>query len=302
MASWVTCRLCGATDWALVYPARRAGGTDAREIYRCTATWYGPHPDIVRCRQCGLLFANPQEDPARRDSSYEEVQDPQYVEEEAGRVATFAEHLEAIEAVTRPARLLEVGCYTGVFLTLSRERGWQATGIEPSRWAAEVARRRAGVEVWPGTIRDVGPKLPSGLFDVVTLWDVIEHLADPLSDLREIQRLLAPGGMVFLSTFDMDSLAARVMGRRYPFLMDMHLTYFTRRTLEGLLGKAGFRDVRFRRYGKRLSVRYLIDRCSAGRPGLRRIGQAVARGVGLDGLLLRVPRAVGDTLCWARRQ
>lgn len=302
MARWVACHLCGATDWVLVYPARRAGGLGAAEAYRCTAAWYGPHPDIVRCRGCGLLFANPQEDPVRRESSYAEVEDPQYVEEEAGRVATFTDHLDVIEAVVRPGHLLDVGCYTGVFLALCRQRGWRPAGIEPSQWAAEVARRRGGAEVWPGTFRQVAPRLPSAQFDVVTLWDVVEHFADPLADLEEVQRLLTPGGMIFLSTFDMDSAAARLLGRRYPFLMDMHLTYFTRGTLEALLRKAGFQGVQFRGYGKRLSVRYLIDRCAGGRPRLRRIGQALARRIGAENRLIRVPRLVGDILCQARRQ
>ncbi|MBL7183339.1 MAG: class I SAM-dependent methyltransferase [Anaerolineae bacterium] len=79
-------------------------------------------------------------------------------------------------------RLLDVGCHIGVFLGIAQERGWAAWGIEPSRWAAREARGR-GLQVIEGTLDDV--HLAGESFDVITLWDVIEHLTDPLRELRE---------------------------------------------------------------------------------------------------------------------
>ena len=88
-------------------------------------------------------------------------------------------------------RLLDVGAHVGVFVDVARRRGWDAWGLEPSRWAVQEGRKQ-GVNLIQGTLHDA--ELDSESFDVVTMWDVVEHLADPLDDIREAARILKPGG------------------------------------------------------------------------------------------------------------
>jgi SAM-dependent methyltransferase len=150
--------------------------------------------------------------------------------------------LRELEANTLPGRLLDVGCATGDFLVAAQERGWAAQGVELSGHAAGVARRRR-VDVRVGTLRNA--RFPDAAFDVVTMLDVIEHLNDPMAELRETRRVLRPGGIICVETPNWDSIYRRVLGRRWAALQPrLHLLYFDRTTLREALSRAGFQVVR----------------------------------------------------------
>jgi SAM-dependent methyltransferase len=117
------------------------------------------------------------------------------------------------------------------------------------------------LEVKQGTLASGG--WPDESFEVITMWDVIEHFDDPLCELRHAFRLLRPGGVIVIHTIDIGSLTARVMGERWPFLMEMHLIFFSRATLRAMLEKAGFEYVRDHTQGRYLRLGYLAGRVSA---------------------------------------
>jgi len=289
----VNCNFCAADDTVTRYPSTIAQGEDGDwRAFRCTHSGYGRHYAIVQCRQCGLVYANPR--PSAHDivETYQSVEDPLYLEERDGRVLTFERHLRALRRLTGPPDgrlLLDVGCYTGVFVEIAGERGWDAWGLEPSRWAAEQAQAR-GLHVVQGTLD--AASLPDAHFDVVTLWDVIEHLADPRGVLEQVHRLLKPGGLVVVHTIDVDSLFARVMGARWPWLMEMHVYYFSRRTLRAMLEKCGFRVLGDRPQGRYLRLGYLMNRVSAWMPFVGQPIEWVVTKLGLRGLA--VPVNLGD--------
>jgi hypothetical protein len=112
-------------------------------------------------------------------------------------------------------------------------------------------------------------------YDVVTMWDVVEHLADPRAELEAAFSLLAPGGALHLSTIDASSRVARVMGRHWPWLMDMHLYYFDRRSVSRLLEQAGFRVDRIGSYTHVVSVDYLLSKVGAAVPAVDPAAEAV---------------------------
>src|SRR5690606_38763335 len=181
----------------LVYPGTLNGREHPQvEAYRCTNFGYGKHHPIVRCRRCGLVYANPRYSAAELLEEYEAVEDPLYEQERQGRVLTFERHLRPIEQmVGNPLgkRLLDIGCYTGVFMEIAARHGWEVYGVEPSHWAAQLCQQR-GLCVRVGTLEEAA--FPEDYFDVTTSWDVIEHLPDPLGHLREVNRILKPGGLL----------------------------------------------------------------------------------------------------------
>lgn len=261
----VPCRLCGADDAELLIPSTLGRARRRRDwqAYACTNGGYGRHGPIVRCRRCGFVYANPRPKDGEVLDIYEAVKDPLYVEEREGRVLTFEHHLRPLERVTGPADgrpLLDVGAHTGVFVDIAARHGWDAWGVEPSVWAVEQARAQ-GLKMRLGTLESVA--FAPASFDVVTMWDVIEHVPDPLGTLRAAGRVLKPGGLLVVHTMDLDSLFARLMGRRWPWFMEMHLCYFSRRTMAAMLEKAGFEAQWMGAQGRYLQAGYLASRVTA---------------------------------------
>jgi 2-polyprenyl-3-methyl-5-hydroxy-6-metoxy-1,4-benzoquinol methylase len=290
---YVHCNLCGADSTVVRHPSTIEEHPTRGDwsAYACTHSGYGRHHTIVQCRRCGLVYTNPRLDRGDIANTYQAVEDPLYVEEREGRVLTFEHHLKPLERIAGPPGgrpLLDVGCYTGVFVEIAAHHGWDAWGVEPSRWAVEQAQAR-GLHVVQGTLDTA--ELLEAFFDVVTLWDVIEHLTDPRGALRQTHRLLKPGGLLVVHTIDIESPFARLMGARWPWLMEMHIYYFSRRTLRAMLEGCGFRVLSDRPQGRYLRLGYLMNRIGAliphvGRPAeglvtrLRLRGQAVPVNLG----------------------
>jgi SAM-dependent methyltransferase len=283
----VRCNLCGADDVTVHYPSTIQQEGDWR-AFRCTHSGYGTHPPIVQCQQCGLVYTDPRPDGSDIVETYQAVEDPLYIEEREGRVLTFEHHLKPLERLTGPPEgrpLLDIGAYTGVFVEIADRHGWDAWGVEPSRWAVEQARAR-GLHMVQGTLDTAD--LPESHFDVVTMWDVIEHLTDPREALRQAHGLLKPGGLLVVHTIDIESFFARLMGPRWPWLMEMHIYYFSRRTLRAMLEKCGFQVLSDKPQGRYLRLGYLTNRVGALVPFLGQPAEWLVTRLGLRGTAVRV--------------
>ena len=296
----VNCNLCGRDEYRVRFPATAEADVLRVDAFRCTHAGYGHHPQIVECSHCGLVYANPRWPTGTVLDAYTAVEDETYVEERHGRELTFRHHLRQIERIVGPAdgrALLDVGAYIGVFVEVAAAGGWRAEGVEPSAWAAAEARRR-GLTVHPGTLESAA-LLPES-FDVITLWDVIEHLSDPAAELERARRLLRPGGWLVAHTMDISSPLARLMGPRWPWLMDMHLYYFDRRTLPAMFAAHGFEVVWQGTQGRYLRLGYLASRVEGLHQGLGHASRAAVNGLGLRGAA--IPVNFGDLItCVGRR-
>ena len=228
------CCLCGSLRARRLRPAKLPKIIDPVQFsYAGNKNFHG---QIVQCVECGHRFIYPVPDDL--PGMYREVTDPYYVRTETQRRRTFDDFLDAKECLAKQrGTLLDIGCYTGLFLETAQQRGYRVEGLEPCRWAAAIARQK-GFTVHETTIETLDPAL-SG-FDNVTSFDVIEHLQDPLSAARTIHRLLAPHGCWTVVVPDMAAWHARLLGSRHWLVVLMHLHYFTRRTLKLLLAQAGF--------------------------------------------------------------
>ena len=236
----VPCNLCESTDLETIYVARADLEKDPELAvkFRASSDELLTQP-LVRCRRCSLLFVNPRIPAAAILAGYADGEDPQYVSQMAARVRTFARALRHIDRL-KPARgrLLDLGTAAGAFLRAARDDGWDAIGVEPNRWLARWGRDNYGVPIEVGSIDNISA--PEASFDVVTLWDVIEHTPDPLHVLRRARLLLKSDGVLVVNFPDIGSWIARAMGRSWPFLSSVHLYYFTRQTMRATLQKAGF--------------------------------------------------------------
>jgi 2-polyprenyl-3-methyl-5-hydroxy-6-metoxy-1,4-benzoquinol methylase len=150
----------------------------------------------------------------------------------------FATILDELEPYRGDGRLLDVGCSIGLFLDLARERGWHGTGIEFGQRALRHARDELGLEVLDVPLEDAG--FAAASFDVVTILSVLEHTTDPRALVHECARVLAPGGVLYVITPNVESLACRVLHERAAtFDGRNHLVMFSARTLGDLLAREG---------------------------------------------------------------
>ena len=157
---------------------------------------------FVRCRHCGLIYQDPpplqEENQEFYGKSYYEGFGDQNASIRQARVGLYQNFLITCRPYRRTGRLLDVGSGYGDFLKMAQEERWEAWGIEPSLQASEISQKIPGVHVLNGTIENA--RFPENHFDVITLWNVIDCLPDPLSALRRIYQWLAPGGLLFIRT------------------------------------------------------------------------------------------------------
>ena len=292
----VPCPLCAADDCRV-----RWRGTlqpdDAAEHFACTNIFWSDYRQIVQCRRCGMIYNNPCETEDTLLANYAGVVDEAYLHELAGRQRTFARLIDRLRQLQPPpATLLDIGCYTGQFLAQARAAGYNVAGLEPSRWAAGYARDRHGLEVAGATLAD----LPAGRqFDLITLWDVLEHLPNPHATIAAISDHLKPGGWLALSTHNIASPAARLLGGRYPFLMRMHVAHFPPSTLRLLLARHGLELRRREPHWRWLRLGYALEKLERYAPRLHRL--LVAAGAGrVAGRLLPIA-GVGLLNAYARK-
>ena len=221
---------------------------------------------LVQCSGCGLIYVNPRpssEDLARQyQEGYFQCDAPTFggyedYEADADDIRrTFRRRIGLIAPWIRTPtpRLLDVGCATGLFMEVAREADWRVEGMDISHYALSRAREK-GLSVRAGALPN--PELESGEYDVVTLWDVIEHVTDPAAVIADCHRLLRPGGVLAMSTPDAGSRPAKILAGRWLGFrsIDEHLYFFSRDSMRAMLERGGFHAARFHAVGKHLSLR-----------------------------------------------
>jgi len=208
---------------------------------------------MVRCTECGLIFLNPRPTLDEIGLYYPEDYEPYQRTISALRSQwldlvqriKLRPHVRLVTRLTKGGHLLDVGCATGGFIReLHRLGGWHVQGVEINARAVCFARQQLGLNIFCGSLTDA--RFPSDSFDIVTMWDVLEHVHDPLPTLKEVHRILRPGGYFIGSTPNANSLDARIFGRYWiGFDFPRHLYVFSSSTLAALFRKAGLEPERF---------------------------------------------------------
>ncbi len=215
-------------------PACPACRRDLRPDFEKEGLRYG------RCPACGGAFAAvPEGEPARYHDYLPELTKTL---PDATR-ARYGELLDLLAPFRSGGRLLDVGCGAGWFVGEAAARGWAAEGTEVSRAAVDFGLSR-GLRIHHGIIRDA--HVPPGSLDVVTLFEVLEHVTRPDELVRECATILRPGGALYLTTPNYGSLTRRLLGKDWSVISRDHVSLHTARTLRILCSEAGFEILRLR--------------------------------------------------------
>ena len=212
----------------------------------------------MRCRGCALVYANPRltaEEIWQRyspDYFWREYLPAIGVHDGQFSLDYFdARHAAMLRFIQRHrpgrGRLFEVGAGAGFFLKAAERAGWTVAGIEISMEGVEFATTRLGLDVRRESAEDVS--VPASSVDVAVMFDVIEHLLDPVAALRRVRDVLRPGGLLVVSTPNLNALTRLALGSEWAVLSPAeHLYNFSAATLGRLLTRAGFEGVAFERH------------------------------------------------------
>ena len=236
------------------------------------------HGRILRCKDCRTCFRSFRPEPRQLADLYRSADDAVYEAELPNRWRTAQRHRRIVEGRQhRPGTIVDVGCASGIFLRLMADRGWTVYGVEPA--ASQYARAKSLLPA-NGCIQQAVLEeaiLPCDV-DVVTLWDVLEHVSDPAEFFGKCSSRLHRGGILALNVPRIDSLAARVLGSRWPLLLAEHLNYFTVKGLRILGKRAGLTLISTGRRPVTFSIDYICYRLSQhGLPGMTATRKALSR-------------------------
>lgn len=190
-----------------------------------------------------------------------------------------------------------MGCGPGFLLDEAKKLGWDVKGIEPFEWDRRYAREQLGLDVTPGSLES--SDLKPNTFDVILLLDVIEHLENPASALERAERLLKPGGILYVSTPDVAGLPCRVLGKKWWGYQKRSLNYFSSQTLLSALQRAGFRALHSLKPPRIFSLKYCAHRLSVYSPWLKAALSRIWRS-SAGGMLICLP--LGDQVDWIARK
>ena len=262
MTSPILCNLCGASQYYLVHQGEKPeAGSSKKTNYSISASHLEKPDKIVRCMTCRLVYAIPKGSTQKLIEDYVTMEDPEYVEEEKGRRAQARLILSLIAQYKKAGALLDIGCGPGFFLDEAKKKGWSAHGVDLSAWAKEHARLNFDIPVFQGTLNEA--QFPDRHFDVIVMNDVIEHLEDPKSALKEIRRVLKNDGILYISTPDIESFLSRLLRAKWWGINKYHLFYFSRKTIEKMFLEAGLKSVRYAPYPRVFSWNYWVKRLRA---------------------------------------
>jgi SAM-dependent methyltransferase len=278
----IPCPLCGAAGFQVVrkmsYPPQITL-EDIRKLYSASSA-HMLMDQVVQCDSCAMQYVNPRPTPNIIIESYESAIDPTFVAQNANRIVTFRRTLRRALAKLgqtggQGRKLLDIGCAGGALPVAARDVGFEPVGIEPSRWLADFGRKTYNIDVRDGILQS--GMFPEPSFDVITMWDVLEHVPQPAEILSLIQRLLRPAGLFILTYPDIGSNAARLLGTHWPFWLSVHLLYYSRKTIARQLRQAGFTPLFFQPFWQQLPFGYVLQRAAPYFPPASAIGKVAAK-------------------------
>lgn len=253
-----TCQLCGSDEHRVLFEE-------------------SPY-SVLRCLDCGLVFVTPRLAPEALENVYGErywkSDSPKtqgysdYAADEPLYLKTFRRRLGALRLQPgRTLRVLDVGCAAGFFLRVMQKEGHDVYGVELSPAIAQHAKRHLGEErIHVGTLDTLpADRFIEGSFDLITMWDVVEHVTDPQDLLRRAKELLAPDGTLLIETQNVDSAFAVMLGKRWHhYKHQEHLYHFNPQTIQLLLEQTGFELVRNTASygGKYVSLGFIAERAA----------------------------------------
>jgi SAM-dependent methyltransferase len=296
MESSMACPVCGKTSLKLFLNGQTLGLT----LSSVGASRAIVSPGrILRCADCRFAFREERPTSEELSALYQQMDVGVYESQFRGREKSADRLLRIVERYRSDGELLDVGCASGTFLKHAIMSGWTATGIEPSaelcHRAQEAVQKKA--RILCATLETA--ELKPNSFDVITSWDVLEHMQDPVGFMRGCASLLRDDGLLFTTVPNLDSLTARLLGSRWPMFLPEHLNYFNPKSLKLCGALAGLTCLHVGRRTVFYSTGYVLTRLSQHRIPGASLGNRMIALLGIEQTSL--PIHLGDVWCAWRK-
>jgi 2-polyprenyl-3-methyl-5-hydroxy-6-metoxy-1,4-benzoquinol methylase len=200
---------------------------------------------LLKCAHCRLVFSKYVPDDNQLQEHYMQYKRNDY--RSPITTSRYRELLDAFEPYRSTSKLLDVGCGIGYFLEEAIGKKWKVSGTELTNEAVEICRKK-GIEMHKGDLKDI--ELAQAGFDVVTSFEVVEHLTNPAEHIKKISLLLRKGGLLYMTTPNFDSINRRLLKDKWNVIeYPEHLCYFNKTSLHHLLIENGFEKIKLRTEG-----------------------------------------------------
>jgi len=239
------------------------GQSGAKEWVRAPDRFHGKLESyiLVRCLACSLVWLSHPPEPSEIHEHYTEAYDRLISAAGESSPGRWRDRNAALVPHKQSGTLLDLGCSSGSFLESLRGKDWDLYGIEMSAESAEKAKSRSGANIFVGRILDA--EFPAESFDVITCFDVFEHLYEPRRVMTKVAEWLKPGGIFYILVPNVDSAERRVFGSYWHGLeLPRHLFHYSPASLRFLAESAGLRVVSLetrRNAAVGISLRYMWD-------------------------------------------
>jgi SAM-dependent methyltransferase len=251
------CAICGTENAsAELYPAKLDPSAFTAEVFSARRLPDQLHYRMVTCNQCGLVRSDPVLSANALEKLYQDSTFD-YGDELDGLRATYGSALDDAAAhLTHLEGLLDIGCGSGFVLEVARERGWsEVRGVEPSGDAIAKAAPEIGPLITHDMMR--AGLFPDELLSAITLFQVLDHMPDPLGMLRDCFTILRPGGVIMAFNHNVTSWSARLLKERSPIIDVEHTYLYSPGTMGRLFTEAGFDVISVEPVRNTYSISYL---------------------------------------------
>ena len=300
----IDCPICGSRKYQIIREATYSENLNRQELLDVYKSSSDTEliDQLVKCSGCELVYLNPRIQSKLILESYIEAIDPRFASQNPFRISTFSKFFELWSKRTKiqpsiQKKVLDIGCAAGAFPKAAHDLGFSVIGIEPSKYLCEHGKAKYGLDLRQGVLHE--QNFIEEEFNIVSMFDVIEHLDQPGVVLEEIKRILHQDGHLIINYPEFDSWPRKLMGKKWPFFLSVHLFYFTPKSISNILEKHGFKVIRMEPYYQTLELGYILERAGRIFSFFKWIEKPI-KAIGLGGIPFTY--YIGQTLVTAMRE
>ena len=234
---------------------------DILKIYRSAGDDF-LFDQMVKCKNCEFQYLNPRINSKIIFDSYKLNSDKIHVEQDKNRIKTFKKSIKKIINILNiksfnNSNFLDIGSASGAFLKSIKDFGFKEKGYEPSKWMVEYGKKNYNVNLNQGSIKEVEETTK---YDFISFWDVLEHVTDLDETLNKVKKISKNNTILILNVPNIDSVACKLMGFKWPFYLNVHLYYFNDSSIKKILKKYNFELINSFPHFQYLELGYLCFR------------------------------------------